>query len=752
MNRGPFSFAVPPVLVGWLVLTAGAVPAVRVLPAITRTNESRTFELLEWNVELDRTYNNPFDPEAIAVDGLFTTWDGKAIKIPAFWYQDFQRPKPGAKADPPHPVGNPGWRLRFAAPTAGNWKLQVFARDATGEGASEPIGFKVVRDSAPGFVRRSPHNDRYFQFDSGDSYFIVGYILGWASLDEYEEYLTKMAQAGGNYTRVWISPPNPVLETREAGLGRYDLYAAWFYDQILHMAQERGIRVLLTLKNYRDLMVKDVWGEAPWPVSPYNRANCGPLERPADFFTDATARKLYQRHLRDLIARYSAYTSLGFWEFWNEQDNMELGSDGPWIREMSEYLEIHDPYRHPITTSYGALGPSAVWDLPTVDLTQRHFYGDEGSVHNVVPVILADARRHDAFHKPHLMGELGISWRRSDDFFDPQITAANLHCGLWASALSGHAGGATIWYWYDYIVPRNLWSQLTPLARFATKVDWARSDFQPFSVSSPNWDSNATKAADIVFDAGGAWGKADPEPLVVGTDGLVTSSLPTFLYGPNKPDFRTPLTLKVTLPKETTLLIRVARASAPCRLQVKIDGVPEAVYPFKPLPETPPTNAPAGAVQYPLHPVAEADRNQQLPVPAGRHELTLDLVDGDWLTLESITLREARAPGITGLEPVALADARSGETLVWLHDPDANWYSDFNKIPLRRFEGVRLELPVPRPGRYSATWWDTYRGEAIRTDEATSDKGRLTLHPPAFQRDIALRALLEAATDQASPR
>ena len=232
---------------------------------------------------------------------------------------------------------------------------------------------------------------------------------------------------------------------------------------------------------------------------------------------------------------------------------------------------------------------------------------------------------------------------------------------------------------------------------------------------------------------------------MVGADGLVTSSLPTYLYGPAKPDFRTPLTLKATLPKETVMQIRVTRASAPCLLQVKMDGVPEAVFPFKPIPETPATNAAPGTSQYPLHPVAEADRNQQVPVSAGSHELTLDLVNGDWLTLESITLKEARPPNVTGLEPVALSDARSGETLVWLHDPEANWYSDFNKIPLRRFEGVRLELPVPQPGRYSVTWWDTYRGEVIQTEEASADKGHLTLRSPGFQRDIALRAVWEAA-------
>ena len=720
-----------------------AAPVVEVHPQGTAVDSAVTFQRLEWVVALDRTYANPFDPDEIAVDAVFRGPEGKTVKVPGFWYQEYRRGPSADGKTRADVVGDPHWLVRFAAPLPGAWELQIFARDRSGEGSSPPQTFSVFPGKSPGFVRRSPHNTRYFQFDSGASYFLIGPNLGWGSLAEYEASFDKLKGVQANFTRVWISLPNPVPETREAGLGRYDLAAAWFYEQILDMAQQRGIGVMLTLKNYRDLIYKDYWGDAVWPISPYNEVNGGPVARPQDFFTHPVARKMYQRRLRDLVARYSSFTSLTVWEFWNEQDNMELGSIAPWIKEMAAYLKTNDPYGHLITTSYGAPGEPEVWQLPTIDLTQSHFYGDDGSVRDVVPVLAADARSHDPFQKPHFMGELGISWRRSDDEFDPYHTAANLHDGLWASALSGDAGGTSIWYWYDYLRPRDLWFPFRSLARFAATIDWARRDFQPLTVASPTFNHPSGEFSDLVLTAAGGWGKADPRPLVAGPDGVISRTLPTFLYGPIKPDFRTKLTLKADLPKATRMIIRVARASAPCALQVSIDEHPAGRFMFKPGPETPGPGSGGKGVdpKYALYAIAESDRNRDMAVPQGAHTIVLDLRDGDWLTLESITLSEARGPGVTGLEPLALGDRGNGETIAWLHDPNSNWYSDAQRIQPKLFEDVTLKLPVTKTGSYGVNWWDTYKGEIVRTDTAKAEDGYLVLQPPPFRRDIALHAL-----------
>ncbi len=361
----------------------------------------------------------------------------------------------------------------------------------------------------------------------------------------------------------------------------------------------------------------------------------------------------------------------------------------------------------------------------------------------MVPTVFADARLHDVYGKPHMMAELGISWRRSDNDFDPYHTAANLHCGLWASALSGNAGGANPWFWYDYLEPYNLWGKITPLARFAATIHWSRLDFQPVTVASPvfNKPREHEKFSDVVLTAAGDWGKADPRPLIVGPDGLVSWTLPNFLYGPEKPDLRTKLALKVALPKATKMIVRVTRASALGKLRVSIDGRQAGEFSFKPEPE--PDLGKSGRktdAAYPLYAVAEPDRNHEVPLPSGACTIVLDVVEGDWLTLESITLVEARSARITGLQPLALTDQASGESIAWLHDPASNWYSDSKRAQTSLFENIALDLPATKAGNYTVEWWDTYTGNIIRTDAVKADGGHLRLQPPAFRRDIALHA------------
>jgi hypothetical protein len=50
-------------------------------------------------------------------------------------------------------------------------------------------------------------------------------------------------------------------------------------------------------------------------------------------------------------------------------------------------------------------------------------------------------------------------------------------------------------------------------------------------------------------------------------------------------------------------------------------------------------------------------------------------------------------------------------------------------------------LPVAKTGSYGVNWWDTYKGEIVRTDTAKAEDGYLVLQPPPFRRDIALHAL-----------
>ncbi|MGA2499947.1 MAG: DUF5060 domain-containing protein, partial [Tepidisphaeraceae bacterium] len=261
------------------------------------------YEPFEWVIKLDQTYRNPFDPAEVAVDAIFTSPAGQTVRIPAFWYQPF-RPQADARGNPRLVAADePMWLVRFSPTAAGQWKLAATVKDRQEKSISGALTFTAAPARRPGLVRRSPTSPRYFQFDSGQSYFMVGLNVGWPGrrgLADYEEWFGKLHAAGGNFARVWLAAPNRMMETRESGLGRYDLAALAQYDRIFELAEKNGTYIMLALANHRELLESDAWGTGGWAINPYNAANKGPATRPVDYVTNAAARELQHRRLRYL--------------------------------------------------------------------------------------------------------------------------------------------------------------------------------------------------------------------------------------------------------------------------------------------------------------------------------------------------------------------------------------------------------------------------------------------------------------------
>jgi len=734
--QGGVRFYVPFLVLLVLTSCARAAPTLSVR-ALSASGLS-TYGQAEWAVTLDKTYSNPFDPDEIAVDAVFTGPKGQVIRLPGFWSQDFRRQTSADGAETLTASGDPQWRVRFCPPAPGRWHFAVTARDAAGTGTSQASAFLVLPSKAPGFVRRVPGDNRYLEYDNGASFFPVGENVCWAGrggLSEYETWFPKLSAAGGDYARLWMS--NRPLEHGPSGLGRYDLANAWYFDQVLALAARYGLRCMAALGTYSEFTVGGFFNEGQWPVNPYNKANGGPAEKPADFWTDAKARALYRRRLRYLVARYGAQPSLAFWEFWNETD-----APVSWLAEMGTFLKQTDPYHHLVTNSYSTTGTAAVWGLPQMDFTQTHRYGDEGSVKDIAPLILDDARLHDRYPKPHFMGEFGISWRGSDSKFDPTGVGTNLHNGLWASALTGNAGGASLWWWDNYVEPQNQYPRFTGLARFAAAVDWPRRHFAPLALPAPTRGPNAPETfTDMVLTPTAAWGEKATAPVVLRPDGTMTGGpLLSTLFGPEKPNNRSVLTLRLDLPRPTTLTLHVGTVSNKARLLVGLDGKPAGDYAFNAAPgqgggyESTKSFPEYGGVYQ-----AAFNTDRALALPAGPHVVTLENTEGDWLQLSTLTLAHALSSRLAFLRTAALQDARTGETLAWLQDPESNWFNDrVGKTPAPQI-GIRLALTVPRPGPYTLVWWDTRSGVPVKTVRLTVLGTFLRVPIPTFTRDIALR-------------
>jgi hypothetical protein len=454
------------------------------------------YEPLELTLELSATFDNPFAPEDIDVHAVFTSPRGRAITVNAFWYQLFKRRLEG-ESEKIEPAGEPLWKLRFTPDCTGKWEYQVHAKDRSGSTGLPKASFVATESPARGFIRRSASNPRVFAWDNEQAFFGIGENVCWGGKRgsfDYDDWLPALGKAGGNFIRIWMCSWNCALEWAEHSrgelrsgdyhnVGLYSLDNAWKLDTILEIAQRNGISVMLCLGTYGEFNEGGYFNEGQWKANPYNVANGGPCSKPEEFWTNATARKLYQRRLRYLAARYGHRTNLHSWEFWNEAK-----APAPWVAEMARFLKGSgefqgrpaDPYGHLVTTTYGE---AAVWEIPEIDYTQTHSYGT-GNYADHAPVLYKEARNHDRFGKPHWSAEFGIDWRSPDNKYDPDGIGLNLHNALWASALSGDAGGALIWWWDSYVHPKRLYPHFGALQRFTDTVPWTDPGWKPLKAEA----------------------------------------------------------------------------------------------------------------------------------------------------------------------------------------------------------------------------------------------------------------------------
>ncbi len=444
---------------------------------------------IEFEIATDGVFANPFDPAEVDLKVRFTGPGGSEILAPAFWYQDY---------DPLtfQPRGEPGWRARLIPTAAGNWTAS--AELASPALQSSAVAFTVQDNpGARGFIRIHPENPRYFAFEDGSTFFPVGINMGWGAenpIADFTQWLDGLSDNGGNWIRVWMASWSFGIEWTDTGLGNYSkrLFQAWQLDQIMRLAEERGVYVELVLINHGAFSATT---NPEWPSNPYNVVNGGPCQNPEDFVTDPLARDYFKRRLRYLAARWSASPSLMNWEWWNEANltpiqNPEMSA---WVQEMTPVLKENDPYGHLISTSSAAGAVYAVSQLPEIDFAQFHLYSSNDPAtsfkdfYNDWSLRLKD--------KPILFAEFGFG-AGGEDVKTGNRQGLHLHSALWTAPFVGYASTAMYWWWDSYVHPLNLWPEFAILNRFLEGEDLAA--FAPVKVSTSvrNFPVHALGASD----------------------------------------------------------------------------------------------------------------------------------------------------------------------------------------------------------------------------------------------------------------
>jgi len=707
---------------------AGGSPALQVRlvePAAHQVGLHRKYEL---TFSLSGSYRDPFDPEDIDVVGTFAGPSGRLTRVPGFIFMDALEAQLGGAT-----TGSAVWKIRWAPTEVGTHAVTLAARSRTSECVLELPAVEVSEGGSPGFVHCTPLRPGGFQFQDGRAFFPVAVTL-WEPLtaDEWERRLDEWNAHGANCVRLVLSDFNGMaLEHRGIRAGECSLTRSRLLDRIFDLAEPRGIWVVLTSGEPHVLRAT---GPCPlWHENPYNRANGGPCETPADFFVNQDAKRLYRRKLRYLISRWGYSTHLFLVQFMgsaNTVDGYDPALVRAWHAEMAEYVHQIDPYGHLVSAGLDGLlewsDESRLFALPSLDVTLTAVW----NARDMAAAISKDTEYAlQEYQKPVLNVESGITLQYFHAADDEGVHFHNL---LWGSALSGAAGCAAFW-WTSYLREHDLSSHLRAVATFVEGEDPARRGRACTICTAGQSSDDDPIAPDLSLTT---WVHHDlisgPRELSIpndrGHDGFIPG-LPGCLFPPSYGGrLYNPTTLHVDYGADGEFAICawwLPEAGA-ARLRVRLDGE-EPVFV-----DVPParTYEEREALRHHLAP-------HVIPVGRGKHRIMVDNVGNDYVTV-TMDLCNYLRPGTPNLRVCGLADASSA--LLWLQNRDNTWWRRrLGKAP-RPVRGALVGVANLMPGAYDIEWWDTYEGVVVGREEGeVGGTMVLTLDVPEIERDVACK-------------
>jgi len=377
------------------------------LPKITSMELDRAelpkYESLEMTVGVDSEYQNPYDARQIALDGIFTGPDGKAMAVPGFW------------------DGESAWKMRFTPSQEGTWKYSVTVKDTRGQSLSNDGEFTVSSSDLHGWIipgntfdpSYSPH---YLTYHDGTPFYGVGHcdafnlLVDGFSLEDGVRLFNNMKAANENYVVWWPLYSNSFI----GDYANYSIGSMNIIDLIVEDAQKKGIFIVFTIwdhPNIRDNTHKLAGGK--WSSNGFSK-----LSDINSFFVADEPWAWQENLYRYMIARWGYSPAIGMWATVSEiSETNTYDQTDPWHKKVNDYFVQNDPYRHPTTAS-----KKGELDWPTghavMDIPQVHLYDfDHGIPGNNNLNDVVGAAKHVAewtqlmlknADKPNWVGEYGV--------------------------------------------------------------------------------------------------------------------------------------------------------------------------------------------------------------------------------------------------------------------------------------------------------------------------------------------------------
>jgi hypothetical protein len=109
----------------------------------------------------------------------------------------------------------------------------------------------------------------------------------------------------------------------------------------------------------------------------------------------------------------------------------------------------------------------------------------------------------DHYDKLYLFAEFAIVPDKADTrgLWDLDPRGVHLHNGFWAPLALGSAGTGMLWWWHNYIDPKDLYFQFKPVAEFVKGIPWTSAGFEKADVeaSSQNLRSLGLSGSKLIL-------------------------------------------------------------------------------------------------------------------------------------------------------------------------------------------------------------------------------------------------------------
>lgn len=717
-------------LAGFCVTVPGA--EIRLL------NEVRTFEVAELQVTGLPTVANPYDPEVADVTAVWTLPSGKEMRVPAFWYEEFEKSLVNG-SERLTPAGSGQWRVRFTSRETGEHKLQLLFNQVA-QGSTNIV---FTNGAGDGFPTLST-NKQHFVTAQGKGLILNGANVCWHGARgtyDYADWFPAMNKAGENFARLWMSPWAFGIEASPETLNKYRQDRAWQLDQVVKMARTNGIYLMLCFDYHGMYETEpDFWGaNNNWVNNPYSTNRGGPCGTPNAFFTDASAKKIYQKRMRYLVARYGAEPHLLAWQFFNEIDNvyrhLNATDVASWHREMGTWLKANDPFKHLVTTSLTSMSNRPeIWSLSQMDFSMFHSYGMPSPVTGLANVV---QNMRTQYSKPVMVGEYGTDfrgWKRQEN--DPYLRG--LRQGVWAGLMSGSVGSGMSWWW-ESIHAENVYPLYTAVSEFLRKSSFSPGSTKPITFQTSGAAPTTVgdlKTNGVPFNAtltpNAQWGWKGPGSLALVSPeaaGQGSATYNAFVHGSAHADLKNPFRISAWVGENAALVLHLNSVSGGAIMVIRVDGreVHRWAIPNK-------DNGWEVNNEY--------NQDVRIPLAAGKHNIEILNLGLDWFYLDWVRVEQVLPSEYLNQwspSPVAIGQRGDHESWVYVVNPAIHYPSGAKTASPEPVKGGTVVLTAWPVGEFVALWYEAKSGKFLGQSEASTENAILRFQLPEFTEDIVGR-------------